>query len=610
VRDDPCGGDPRDPASRPNGSVGARVRRPVLRRSTTWLAAVLFVAAAAVVIWQTRRVSSLWDLSYIVNTATRIAHGDRPYRDFGLLHPPGTFLVQAAILKAFGPHYLSLVGYAAAVSGTSVVLTFAIVRTLLRDSFRHAVAPSFFLCLPLVFLSAHAIVPVPFYDGDAGVLLLAALYVALVVRRRSYPTSLCWVLGALVVLPMLFKQNVGLAFFALVHLAFVATAVQERGAAARGYRLIALASTASLAAAVLAIQLTVGLHAYLHWTVTVAGSRRLGGLTGPFAFGVYRSRFEVFALTATVVGAAVLAFAPQVVARVIGGAVLLSPYVVVAWRYREANALLELWPMLLVLGCLSGIVLLVRAQRCFEALVPLVVLGTSFAAFLSQGDVGSSYGVWSLLVIDAAVVVWAAREVAGARNEVMLAVIAGLSGILIVVPAFHYVRTESRLYYVKVASGPLARSTTPALRGLSLRGPYIGQLDELIAYVRANIPRDDPMIIFPGEDPVYFALNRRPLFPVVTFDSTANPYTDAQLETLTVERGVKWLLVEAFDRMQFAVPPAAFWSRTLAALEAARPPCPSEAPSHVPAARCAFRPVATAGSYTVFRLAPETTNGG
>ena len=48
-------------------------------------AAGLFLATAGVILWQNAHVAVLFDLSYILNTATRIALGQMPYRDFPCL---------------------------------------------------------------------------------------------------------------------------------------------------------------------------------------------------------------------------------------------------------------------------------------------------------------------------------------------------------------------------------------------------------------------------------------------------------------------------------------------------------------------------------------------
>ncbi|MBV8950052.1 MAG: hypothetical protein JOZ99_04190 [Actinobacteria bacterium] len=561
--------------------------------------AALAAAAAAVVGWQTRRVAPLWDLSYVVNTATRIAHGDVPYRDFGMLHAPGTFVVQAVLIRVFGAHYwINVVAYTMVVSGASVALTFAIVRMLLRGVFDDAIGlwVSVALCLPLVFLSTHAILPVPFYDGDVGLAVLVGLCCALATRRHAYLPVWCWALGPLLVAPILFKQNVGIAFFVLMHLALAVSALRERGDAMRGYRLILLSSLAAIAAVACVLQLAVGLHAYVHWTVSVAGSRRLTTVTGPFAFGPYATWFEAFALAAGIGGTALLARGRNAVVRVAGVAAFVSPLVVVVSGYTRTAELLRVWPMTLVLGVAAGLVLTLRGRPVFEALLPIVMMGTVFAAFLSQGYVGSSYGVWPLLVIDGAVVAWAVREVVDSRTEVLAACAAGLGAVLLVVPAFHYVSTNSRLYYIRDAtSGPLARSRTGSLRGLSNRGPFVPNMDAVVAYVKTHIPARDPMIVFPGEDPVYYALDRRPLFPVVTFDTTANAYSTAELRRLTVDRRVKWMLVQSPSTMQFISGSDRKWDEWLAAMQGVQRACDG-------APRCSFQPVANVGGYTVMEL--------
>src|SRR5712691_4391213 len=62
----------------------------------------LFLATAAVVVWQNSRLAVLWDLSYVLENSYRISLGDIPYRDFPFPHAPLTFLIQAAIIKLAG----------------------------------------------------------------------------------------------------------------------------------------------------------------------------------------------------------------------------------------------------------------------------------------------------------------------------------------------------------------------------------------------------------------------------------------------------------------------------------------------------------------------------
>ena len=58
-------------------------------------------ASAAVCVWQNCRLTVMWDASYILENASRIAAGDVPYRDFPFPYAPLTFALQALIIKLF-----------------------------------------------------------------------------------------------------------------------------------------------------------------------------------------------------------------------------------------------------------------------------------------------------------------------------------------------------------------------------------------------------------------------------------------------------------------------------------------------------------------------------
>ena len=44
-----------------------------------------------------------------------------------------------------------------------------------------------------------------------------------------------------------------------------------------------------------------------------------------------------------------------------------------------------------------------------------------------------------------------------------------------------------------------------------------------------EIPRDDGLLMIPGEDLFYYATGRRPRFPVLLFDHTVNPYSPEEI---------------------------------------------------------------------------------
>jgi hypothetical protein len=160
-------------------------------RNNTWRlwglvsASLLFSATAAFVLWQNSQIAVLWDLSYLLDTSWRIALGQIPYRDFPLVHPPLTFVIQALIMRVFGRVYLWPVLYAAIVGGLGTVLTWRIALRFLAERISYALPVSLLLAAPLVFLGIYGVYPHPIYDCDCGFAILVALFLLQRLNRKS-----------------------------------------------------------------------------------------------------------------------------------------------------------------------------------------------------------------------------------------------------------------------------------------------------------------------------------------------------------------------------------------------------------------------------------------
>src|ERR1039458_4309812 len=115
-------------------------------------AACLFLATAAVVLWQNAHLVVLWDLSYVLDSAARIATGQMPYRDFPFAHAPLTFFIQAAIIRITGRVFFHHVLYCALVGGLGTVLAWRIVLHLLQGRTQRAWTASLLLASPLTVL--------------------------------------------------------------------------------------------------------------------------------------------------------------------------------------------------------------------------------------------------------------------------------------------------------------------------------------------------------------------------------------------------------------------------------------------------------------------------
>src|SRR6476661_1069003 len=123
---------------------------PPQRVWLSWICGLLlFVATALVVLWQNSRLAVLWDLSYTLENSYRISLGDIPYRDFPFVHAPLTFLIQAALINLTGPVVWHHALYCAVAGAISTVLTWRIMRTVLREAVVHSRLLSFLLSLPL-----------------------------------------------------------------------------------------------------------------------------------------------------------------------------------------------------------------------------------------------------------------------------------------------------------------------------------------------------------------------------------------------------------------------------------------------------------------------------
>lgn len=481
------------------------------------VALLLSLASAAVVVWQNTRLAVLWDVSYILENATRIAGGEIPYRDFPFPYAPLTFSVQAAILKIFGRVYWHHIAYAAIACAAATALTYSIARRLAPR------AAAIALTAPLALLGIYCIFPHPFYDPDCCLVILA-LIAALLSERRPM------LVGALCITPLLVKQNIGLAFVAPL---FVLLLIERRWRAAVG-----MIIGGAIAAVLIAV--VFGIGNYAHWTVAFAAERRLPAMR--LMIGIYDDIDLWWQIAVVITGGILLRF---VRTRWVGALLVAAPWLWTAWRFfatddpneREIN-LLRMWPLVLAVAIVATLAWW-RRERGMTRILPLLIVATVHGTFLSQQTWGSTYGIWPLLVILMAWVV--GQAIVPVRIATTIAIVIAAVTLL---SATDYLRKESRLTYVKWDEGTPATSRQPSLRGLRMRGPWLADFDELVTWTEHNIPREDAILSLPGEDLFYFSTGRRPRFPVLMFDRTINPYAPAQIAALAETNDVRWVIVK------------------------------------------------------------------
>ena len=296
-------------------------------------ATALFFATAAFTLWQNTRVAALWDVSYLLDSSFRIRLGQLPYRDFPFAHAPLIFLLHAAIIRIFGRIYYPHILCAALEAGAATLLTWRILLTLLNQkgathrigvvnpkeivNLAQPESPylpldgsanrSWFLATllasPLILLGIYCVYPHPIYDSDC---ILAVLFALHLLQRTGESPARNLLSGAACVLPLFFKQNIGLPFLIVTLFAVAAIATLRRvNHLTIAPQLWLFTGTATaLAAALLALHATVGLHNYLHWTVAFAAQRRLPGLS--LLLETYRQAALLWTIPAALVGITLL----------------------------------------------------------------------------------------------------------------------------------------------------------------------------------------------------------------------------------------------------------------------------------------------------------------
>jgi hypothetical protein len=419
----------------------------------------------------------------------------------------------------------------------------------------HARSFARILAAPLVILGIYAIYPHPIYDSDA---ILAALLALYLLQRPATSAAANFPAGAACVLPLFFKQNIGLIFLfsALASVATIAVIRRLQRTTFAPQLWFVSGSVAAVATALLTLQLTVGFDNYLHWTITFARQRRLPGLG--LMLGTYHQTSLLWSIPAAIAALVLLQRANDchpvrsaaeskdlLFLRLTAILLFAAPFlwIVATLPFTHdpsdrADQLLSLWPHLLILSAALAAWNLrpasLRANPTLSTFLPVILLATIHGTFLSQQLWGSTYALWPLLMLLIATLLTQIPTIARPVAVVITATFA-LCGSL-------YATSHERLSYIHL-DGPVSRATLPELRGLATPGHWIPDFEELIRVTNAEIPTSDGILCIPGEDPFFFATGRTPQFPILLFDPATDPYTPEQTRDEARAHNIRWLIL-------------------------------------------------------------------
>jgi hypothetical protein len=490
----------------------------------------------------------LFDLAYVLENAYRMSLGQVPYRDFPLPYPPLAFLIQAALIKIAGRVFWHHIAYCALMSGSATALTWRIVLNVLRPV-SYAGLTAFILTLPLIVLGIYCVFPHPFYDPDCTFAILLSL---LLIQHFARPDVSLFgrvLVGVSIAVPVFIKQNVGLAFFALICgalLLLVTTDIAQRRPS--GYGAILIGALIGLVIGALLIESTAGLGNYLHWTIDYAASTRMPTPTDMLE--VYKAQSLLISLICFALGAFLLRWGRTAPWALLSALLMAAPFAwpalylfVEADPSERADRLLDLWPAMLVASILIGILSL-RSRISFSGLLPFILFGTINAAFMSQQLWGSTYAIWPLFVILAAGSLVSLPFLYKVPSPWFAVTFSLAFSVSLLIAGGAYVWSHERLDYAKLDEGKLARATLPELQGLAARGRWIPDFEQLAEYVDREIPHEDAILLLPDEDLFYYTTGREPRFPVLMFVKGANPYAPEEMLKLSRDLHVRWLIVK------------------------------------------------------------------
>jgi hypothetical protein len=513
---------------------------------------ILFLATATVVMWQNSRLTVLYDLCGVLEPAARMAQGDLPYRDFPFPYPPLTFLTQAAIIRLFGAVYWHHIIYAAVIGGLGTVLTWRILVNLFRDWLPRPALTAFLLSLPLAILGIYCIFPHPFYDPDAMFVILISILLSLRLERKGFPLIRSFLLGMLLAVPLFIKQNIGLAFLGSIGLALLIMIIKYawQRKSVIGLIAILLGIAVGVGVALSIVRITVGLDNYKLWTITYATARRTPSVTDMLS--VYNDWLISIWVVAFLIGSFILRRNAEgkrwrsILSLTFMAAGFVWPVVYLfidSDASERAERLVGLWPVMFIVSFALTYFFTRRLSGIARAL-PFILIATAHGVFLSQQLWGSTYGIWPMLVILIGLVLLQLYEPTEERGGGSIIALAAVASISLIVAGGFYGYSNERLDYVDYEDGDMTHSSLPQLQGLSMRGSYLPDFEELVKYADENIPREDGILLLPGEDLFYYTTRRRPHFPVLLFDVTNNPYNADEIREKVLTGDIEWIILK------------------------------------------------------------------
>lgn len=459
-----------------NQSKNRNLTKPKFDRLAWALVFLTAICSAAFTWYQATRTFNFIDTTYTLEISWRILNGEVPYRDFTLVLVPGIYVKQAILMKIFGSKAIVGVWWSMFVMACTVILTHLILRIINTPRW---------LAVSLCLISAsggNLFRPYVWYDVDTIMLCLISIALVLWSAKEHFLTKHLFPIGLLIALPILFKQNIGLAHLVISSIiVYFHWLLVPYFFSWKRFLIFHLGIFTGLSILVLPLWWLGALPAFFDNTIVLAGKLR-GYIS---VIGLILYFYPVWP-------------AAKAVRDLLPPTEDLTPHYMCSFL---------IWGGMVA----SAISWFVGTHRNIPyLLMPLWVFGVSVATVYTSGT--SVFALTPLVAILLAITYnFAAHFPKISKIFYCLVFLVAIVLPYILVP---YALTERQLYFYKNAFTNPTPFKSSRLQGMSTSPEFAIGFDELVDFV-SQLPSDETLALIPTEDPIYFATSRRSQLHIV-----------------------------------------------------------------------------------------------
>ena len=513
---------------------------------------ISLVIAITIPLFASHYVNSVYDTTYFLTNGLRISLGQIPYKDFILVHNPGSFLIIGLLFKLFGTNYLILIVWICLVQVFSVFIINEILK-----KFEVNIKVRRILLIFASFAMPYSVVAANNYDSDSSFFVL--LSILILIKSLEKPNSKnMLLLGVITFIPFVIKQNVGGVFI----LAMCLIVRKNFEFSQQKYYAIGLSLTGGNFLAY--IYIWGDLANWWKYSVRFAAQQRLGDPLGPLKIienSPYETKIVLLITLITILYQLFFKSVPLIKFSLLMFPVLILIIFLIKYLYNFFNQFSPNLDQITLTGiggnlyylsinkifwvlfiCALPIILQKPFLRGIKPSVIFISISILYAALLSQGINGSTYGnIIFLILIPISLLTYKEPDFNRKKQKIypdgkikfykkifekstkasllilicLCSTIVGITGL-----------TNGRLGFVDL-NGKI--QSNQSIQWIRTPGSFLPDQDYAKQIITKNIEKYSEIVFIPGAEFGYLLSGIAPTADVHTFDGTTNPYgADAQ----------------------------------------------------------------------------------